>query len=522
LPSPEVYSLKQFLVIRLINLRPSKELTEQQVEAGLKLVIKDGLVTEAMTALTGGTFLVAMALMMGASNFQIGVLAALPTFTNLFQLLSIWLVRKYNNRRAIAVICAIFARIPLLVIGTLPLVFSSVTTVQVLIFFLFFYYFFGSIAGPNWNSWMKDLVPENKLGTYFSHRTRLTQTLNVVLSISIALTLDLVKKYYPGAVLTTYSFMFIAGGVIGLSSAYFLSRTPEPESIKANDHIFRLFKKPLQNKNFRNLLIFNSAWVFALNIATPFFSVYMMKSIGLPLSYIIALGILTQLSCIVSIKIWGRYADSFSNKTIIAIGAPLYICCIVAWCFVGISSHEYMNVGLLAVINIVTGIATAGINLSLTNIGLKLAPKEDAIVYLSSKNIITAFFSSVAPLIGGLLADFFTNRQLNWNIQWGGPGGLKEIHLLALHQWNFLFLIGAILAMLAVKLLSRIQETGEVEKDFVVKLLRSNIKNSITENFIISYMMHLPTTVSTRIKKTVVSLNDKIPPTSENSKSERA
>jgi MFS family permease len=509
-------------VIRLINLRPSKELTEQQVESGLKLVINDGLAAEAMTALTGGTFLVAMALMMGASNFQIGILAALPTFTNLFQLLSIWLVRKYNNRRAIAVICAIFARVPLLIIGSLPLLFSSATTVEVLIFFLFFYYFFGSIAGPNWNSWMKDLVPENRLGSYFSHRTRLTQTLNVVLSISIALMLDFVKKYYPDAVLSTYACMFIAGGMIGLSSAYFLSRTPEPESVKANDHIFKLFKKPLLNKNFRNLLIFNSAWVFALNIATPFFTVYMMKTLGLPLSYIIGLGILTQLSSIVSIKVWGRYADSFSNKTIIAIGAPLYICCIIAWCFVGISSNEYTNIGLLAVINIITGIATAGINLSLTNIGLKLAPKEDAIVYLSSKNIITAFFSSIAPLIGGLLADFFANRQLNWNIQWGGPNGLREIHLLALHQWNFLFLIGATLAMFAVRLLNRIQETGEVEKDFVVKLLRSNILNSIKENFIISYMIHLPSTVSTRIRKTVISLNDKISSPTEDSKSKRA
>lgn len=494
-----------------MNLRPQKELTEQQIQAGLKLVIKDGLATEAMTALTGGAFLVAMALMMGATNFQIGVLAALPTFTNIFQLLSIWLVRKYNNRRAVAVICAFLARFPLLIIGIFPFISSSASSVEVLIFFLFFYYFFGSIAGPCWNSWMKDLVPEKMLGTYFSHRTRLTQTLNVIMSLSIAFMLDLVKKYYPGAILSTYACMFIAGGIIGISGAYFLSRTAEPESKRANENIFRLFKRPLQNVNFRNLLIFNSAWVFALNIATPFFSVYMMKTIGLPLSYIIGLGILTQISSIISLKLWGKYADSYSNKTIIAIGAPLYILCIVAWCFVGVSSNEYTNIGLLAIINILTGFATAGINLSLTNIGLKLAPKEDAIVYLSSKNIITAFFSSIAPLIGGWLADFFANRQLNWNIQWGNGSSMKEIHLLALHQWNFLFLIGAALAMLSVKLLKPVKETGEVEKDFVVKLLRSDIKNSIKENFLISHLIHWPVTVSTRIRKRVIALYEKKP-----------
>ena len=484
-----------------MNLRPSTHLSEQQVHSGLKLVTRDGLATEAMTALTGGAFLVSMALLMGASNFQIGILAALPTFTNIFQLLSIWLVRKYRSRRAIAVLCALLARFPLLIIGVLPLMFSSATTVQVLIFFLFFYYFFGSIAGPAWNAWMKDLVPENMLGVYFSRRSRLTQTLNVILSLVLALTLDFVKKNYPDAELTTYGCMFIAGSVIGLGSAYFLSRTPEVETTLGNENILLLLKKPLQNANFRNLLVFNSVWVFALNMATPFFFVYMMKSIGLPLSYIIGFGILGQLSSILSLKLWGRYADSYSNKTIIAIGAPLYVICIIGWCFAGPSANFVANIILLSVINIITGFSSAGINLSLTNIGLKLAPKEDAIVYLSAKNIITAFFSSIAPVIGGWLADLFADRHLNWTMQWGTTNGMKEIHVLALHQWNFLFLIGALIALLSIKLLKRVQETGEIEKDFVVKVLRSDLRNSLKENFIVSYLMQWPGSVSSRIKK---------------------
>ncbi len=30
----------------------------------------------------------------------------------------------------------------------------------------------------------------------------------------------------------------------------------------------------------------------------------------------------------------GLFADRYSNKTIIAIGAPIYILCLIAWCFV--------------------------------------------------------------------------------------------------------------------------------------------------------------------------------------------
>lgn len=128
-----------------MNLKPSERLSQRQIMHGLSLVVKEGMVTEAMTALMGGTFLVALALLLGASNIQIGILAVLPGFSSIFQLVAIRLLQKYNNRRAIAVVCTIFARIPLLVIGLLPLIFSKGTSIQVLIFLLFFYYFFGSV-----------------------------------------------------------------------------------------------------------------------------------------------------------------------------------------------------------------------------------------------------------------------------------------------------------------------------------------------------------------------------------------
>ncbi|HEY6978436.1 MAG TPA: MFS transporter [Chitinophagaceae bacterium] len=482
-----------------MNLQPKKVLTENEVQTGLKLVIADGLTAEAMTTLTGGAFLVAMALLMGANNFQIGLLAALPTFTNMFQLLSIWLVRRYNNRRAIAVICGLLARSPLVIIGILPLFTSS--SVEVLIFFLFFYYFFGSIAGPSWNSWMKDLVPEKSLGAYFSRRSSYTQSLNVILSLLLALFIDYIKTKFPQYQLNTYAYMFIAGGAIGIIGSLILSKVPEPQSFLTNENIFKLFKRPLKDGNFRRLLVFNSAWVFALNIATPFFTVFMMKNLNLPLSYIIALGIISQISSILTIRLWGRFADRYSNKTIIAIGAPLYIFCIIAWCFVGIYTHSYMNLGLLVLIYIFSGIATAGINLSLTNIGLKLAPKEGAIVYLSTKSIITAAFSTIAPLTGGYLADYFTLRHLNLTAEWGSPHVTKVFRLLELHEWNFLFLIGALLALFALQLLLPVKETGEVEKDVVVRVLRSNIKNRLKESFIIGNLINLGEQVLAIIKR---------------------
>jgi len=471
-----------------MNFRPKATLTEKEVETGLKLVRMEGLATEAMTTLTSGAFLVALALLLGASNFQIGLLASLPTLTNVFQLISIWLVRRYNNRRAISVICSVIARLPLVIVGVLP--FFTTGSIQLMIFFLFFFYLFGSIAGPSWNAWMKDLVPESQLGSFFSRRSSNMQVLNVILSLSLAFLVDYMKNKYPQYELTTYSVMFITAGVIGLSGAtLLLSRTPEPQSVLARENIFRLLKRPLKDGNFRRLLVFNSAWVFALNIATPFFTVFMLRELNLSMTYVIALTVISQLCSIFTIRMWGTFSDRYSNKTILAIAAPLYILCIIAWCFVGIYSRFAPNLILLIVIHIFTGIATAGINLSLTNIGLKLAPREHSIVYLSTKNIITAVFSSIAPIIGGLLADFFGNRSLVVNAEWSSPSYNKVLHLISLHDMNFLFLIGAVLAFISLEFLMRVKEVGEVEKTTVVRIMRSSIKNNLKEYFLIGNLI---------------------------------
>ncbi|RPE08588.1 MFS transporter [Chitinophaga lutea] len=473
-----------------MNLKPSEILTEQDVKRGLKLVIGDGLASETMTTLTGGAFIMAMAILLGANNLQLGLIAALPTMVNMFQLIAIWLVRRFNNRRAITVICAVLARLPLLFIGLLPLLAPGVMTIELVIPILFFYYLSGAVAGASWNSWMKDLVPEKTLGAYFALRSSYMQTLNAVLSLMLALGLDYIRHYYPALEMNAYGYMFIVAGVVGLTGTTFLAKTPEPQRFMPKENIFKMLARPLKDGNFRRLLFFNSAWVFAVNIAAPFFTVFMMKSMGLGLSYIIGLTIVSQVSSIFTIRIWGLFADRYSNKTIIAIGAPLYILCLVAWCFVGIYSQLWPNLLLLSLIHLLMGIANAGINLSLTNIGLKLAPTADAIVYLSTKNIVTAVFSALAPLAGGILADYFTGRHLKIDAEWASPRWTKTLHIVELHEWNFLFLFGALLGLVAIELLRRVKETGEVEKDTVVRILRSTLRNNLKDNFLTGNLMN--------------------------------
>jgi MFS family permease len=453
----------------------SARLTPAQVKTGLRQMIHDGLATEAMSCLTEGTFLVALALQLGATNFQVGLLGALPTFTNIFQLAAIWLVQRLKSRRMVTVISLALARAPLFIVGVLPFWLSNDVALNVLSVLMFIHYLFGSVAGASWNSWVKDLVPGDQLGSYFSERTRLTQTLNVVLSLSLAFATNYISGHYPELKPAMFPFLFILGGLAGMISVLALRRAPEPTMIAVTDNFRSMFRSVATDKNFKKLLSFNSFWVFALNLVSPFFSVYMMKTLGLEVPVILCLGVLGQLIGIFFVKLWGKNADRFGNKTVIGVCVPIYILCLLAWTAVGSLTSHAILIPILALIHIFSNIATAGINLSLTNIGLKLSPSGGAIAYLAAKNMFTSVFSASAPLIAGMLADSMNLYKVDWAFNIGG------VHITAFHVegFGFFFLAAAIFAVFSLRLLRRINEDGASKRRVVLR----NIGVQINEAF---------------------------------------
>jgi len=108
-----------------------------------------------------------MAIRLGASNFQLGLFAALPTFTTIFQLIAIWLVQRFNNRRGITALFNLLARLPIIAIGLLPFLFTGGTSIQALFLLLFFQHIFGDIAGASWNSWIRTSCPKNNWALFF-------------------------------------------------------------------------------------------------------------------------------------------------------------------------------------------------------------------------------------------------------------------------------------------------------------------------------------------------------------------
>jgi MFS family permease len=488
-------------------------LTEEEVQSGLRAIITDGMASTSMVTLTGGAFLVAFALKLGASNLVIGLLAAIPPLVQLIQIPSIYLVERIQNRRVISMAASAGGRSFWLLIALIPFLFPTEASLTFLLIAILVNSAFTAVSNCSWNSWMRDLVPQDRLGAFFSRRMSLSVGLGIVLSLAAAFYIDYWKKHFPHIELYGYSALFATGFIAGMIGVYFISTIPEPRMVhvEGKAHFFALILKPFKDANFKELIMFLGSWNFAVNLAAPFFTVYMLKILQLDLSLIIAFTVLSQIMNLAFLRIWGRFSDRYSNKSVLGVSGPLFIGCIFAFTFTAMPEKHMFTLPLLVFIHIFMGISTAGVTLAAGNIGLKLAPKGQATAYLAANSLVSSLAAGIAPILGGKFADFFAERKLSLMFKWTSPGRELAFQTLHFQHWDFFFLFAVLIGLYCIHRLTRVKEIGEVDEEIVVRELitqvRRNMRNLSTVgglrqmvNFPIS-VIQVPFSVLKHIKR---------------------
>ena len=445
------------------RLSPQPHITADDCQRGLRLLVIEAAFSGGAGALTTGVILTAFALHLGASNAEIGVLASAPFLAQLLQLPAIVLVERWRKRKAIAVLSSVIGR-TMLGVMAIAAFFTGSGPLLVFLAAQFVLCGLGAIGGCAWNAWLRDLAPERQLGEIFARRTIWLTAINLVLGLTAALALRLTPAgSFPRSMV--FAAMFGAGCITGMISARIVSNMPEPQMPPAPGPIEldRLLRAPFRDANFSRLLIFVASWQFAINFATPFFTVYIVRQLSFDLSFVMVLSVLSQIANLLALRTWGRLSDRFANKSVLAICAPTYIVAIVAMILASQLADRSVIAAWLALLHIVMGAAIAGVTLTSTNIALKLSPKGSATPYIAANAIVTAFAAGLAPIVGGLLADFFAARRFELVARWTSPHGGFVVPFV-LHQWDFYFLIAGVIGLYAIHRLSLVKEKGEIER----------------------------------------------------------
>ena len=454
-------------------LQPKPTLTERETQRSLRCMDWSGMSAGAMRSLGTGGLMAAYALALGANNLEVGIIAALPFITQVMRLPAVLLVERFRVRKALGWPAFAAMQLAWLPVGLVPFLLDTPGKLAVflVIAFLGVHGVFASLWVTTSNTWMRDLIPPDRLASYFGRRLAM-----VTIAISV---IGLAGSFFvrwwesiaqPGDAVFAFSFLLIGGvGVFGTFGALAMSRAAEPmmpPSAQSERSPAQMLLAPLRDPNYFRLIKFLFAWSLISNLAIPFFAIYMLKVIGLSLPVVMGLTVLGQLSNVLFVRVWGRFADRVGSKTVLSLSASLYLLVIIGWVFTIHPERYFLTMPLLVALHLLGGAAAAGVTLTVNTLALKVAPEGRGVPFSGVAGMVTGLGSGIGPILGGMVADYFSVRALELSVTWSAPGGVTALPALSLSGFEFLFGMAFVLGLLSLNLLAPLREEGEVSVSY--------------------------------------------------------
>lgn len=382
----------------------------------------------------GENFLVAYAIALYANNLQIGLLCSLPGFlASLAQLWDVEIVRLMKSRKSVVLTFSILQGLMFLPIISLAFFFRD-NQAWWLMLFAALYSIFGALVSPAWGSLMADIVPLNLRGRYFSLRGSLSTLINIITLLAGGIFLNiLVRKALWG-----FAILFGAAILARLISWLLLTRLYEKPGLeKESGHIkAQDFSKGLLSTNLGKYILFLFAMNFAVNIASPYFTVFQLKDLSLSYLQFAILQVISSIFTILAISHWGRAADRAGNLKVMILSSALIPMVPLLW----IISPNFAYLGF---VQAYSGLAWAGFNLCSVNYLYDATTTENRTRYLAYYNAGNGIAVGIGALLGGYL--------------------LPHLPPLMGHQLLSLFLISGILRIIvSILFLPHIKEVRRV------------------------------------------------------------
>lgn len=424
------------------------------LKRSMNLSVAEGSLATLMGTLTSGVFLTGFALEMGATRLQIGILSALPVCANLAQLGGAYLLERRGECKNLCLVTTVIARLLWLPIFLAPFLFakSGPFGIWVMIGAFAVGGFLSSIGGVAWLLWIKALIPKEQRVTFLGRRHLFNTGLSLVAGMIAAVGLDWAKQSGH----TSWGFMSVFGAAMlcGLIGMPLLGAIPAPGPARPQQAAWQqLATEPLRNRDFRALLSFYGVWNIGLQLAQPFFAVYMLQKMQLSFGCITALTTMSSVLGMLTTRFWTRLCDRFGTKPIVLIATVADLLTTVAWVFL---MPQWF--GLLVLIHC-SGVFSAPLAMGPNNILLRLAPEKNAAFYLAIFNSIIGTAAAVAAVVGGFIATAYMDSPMRL-----GPleiGGLKLV-----------FIASAIVRLLSLPLLARVVEPDAGSVTQMIHVLR--------------------------------------------------
>ncbi|MEM4348186.1 MAG: MFS transporter [Candidatus Anstonellaceae archaeon] len=428
------------------------ELDKKTAKESMKNSIREG-VGYSIMAGSGDTYLPAAILQLGASNFQVGILAALPHILGgITQFFSVSTLKIAKSRKLLVSISALFQAL-----CWIPIILSLLWPNEYSVVVIIASFTIGAaavwLANPAWSSWIADIVPENERADFFAKRNRLMQLVLFAMTFVTGVLLSQLQNFYSATL--AFALIFFIAFIFRLATVFFHLKTADikyeiqlVKEIKLK-HLFLLpsYKRELW------FLVYIALVNFSVQFASPFFTPFMINYLNFSLELLGLMIAFSVLAKIVSYPYWSKAIDTFGNRLVLVATS----CGIVAIPFLWLISTETV---WLIWAQIFSGFVWAGLDLASFNFALSMVGRELRPSFISKYNIFGSIFYALGAISGGIFLQY-----------WG------DLILFGLSNIPLLFLISGTMRLLTVLIFGlKLSSSKEIqnksdERTMILKLV---------------------------------------------------
>ena len=383
---------------------PDDEALTPRRLAGIRWSWLDGFFTTVSDNLYLG-FIVLYALVYGASTSQLGLLAAIQNLLGAVSLFPGARAADAARHRKPLVTWTVggLARIALLALALVPWMTSvPATAIWLIIALNGVRSFMSNFGNPAWTVLVGDLVPPSLRARYFGNRNLMIM-LAALLVAPLAGWLITAGNGWLGQPNLGYQAVLALAFVTGLAGTVCFTLIPEPHRAPRARQATggpRLWSALAGNRAFLGLVVSGFVWNLALQMAAPFFNVYLVRHLGAGTTTVGFLAAVNTLFGLIGSGIFGRVMARLGALKTQALTGLLIPIVPTAWIWVTAS----WQVGVLEAY---AGLVWAGYNLANFALLLELTPAAHRPQAVALYQTVVFASAVVGPLLGGWLADAF-------------------------------------------------------------------------------------------------------------------
>lgn len=397
---------------------------------------------------------------LGASDFTYGLIVGCPSIFVLLQFVASLILEKTRARRKLFLVVTFFDRFRWIPFALIPYIIPMEQQQARLIAsmaIVFIAACIGSLGSVSAASITNAVLPIKIRGRYFTTENMISSWIGFFCAAAIGWVLDSM------AGLTGYSLLFIVAAVTGLIYFFFWLRVDIPPMTETETvhrcTIPLMLKEVLKDKNYVKFTTFAAIRSFGLNMAIPYFVVYLLSDyMQMTNTQLVWFWYNTAfVTRVLFLMPWGRALDRYGSKPVLKLGGFFTSIMPMMWLFIGKGMIGWVSVAACC-----SGVSLVACEYACTNLFYSQAKGKNKSAYYAYYNIVvTLVGAALGTAVGGWLLDYVFIHFEGFNLSIGGW---------RLNRYNYFLAFNSLVRFFPfVFLLPRFNEESAISFSFMIR-----------------------------------------------------